>query len=252
VKLQPPLAILEQASPTRRPRLWHPLRTPLKRRRGPRGYALFVTIALACSSERLWSQTRPDFLVMHQAALQVLQAYPNETKANPNFVAVRDHLGTFEKILKESHALGTNEAAAVKHATTLLRAAAATNNVDEARAIVEAMNRDLTIKIQYNQARMGISGSSRVLAKVKVRTLRQGTSVDGLTVYCNPYRWANDDHPMIPFPRLSSPTETAMLPGEYRLFATRAGRTKPLAWRDVSIGLAGKDNEDVDLDIPNE
>jgi len=134
----------------------------------------------------------------------------------------------------------------VKHLAVLLRQIA-TGASPEAKEALADVRRDLDLKIQYFHSRMGVAGAARGLVTVTVNTLRQGRPVLGLVIYCNPYRWADEARPMQTFARVSSPTDTTMLPGYYRCFAAAGEPAKRKASRDVAIGLDGKDAVTLDL-----
>jgi hypothetical protein len=41
-----------------------------------------------------------------------------------------------------------------------------------------------------------------------------------------------------------------IMPGYYRCFAAAGAPAKPIAWRDVEIGLGGEDKVTLDIEVP--
>lgn len=209
---------------------------------------LGMTFLLALCTQRLCAQTEPDFLGLQKAVAR-LSSTP--VARDESVKELRDRVDAFEGYLKDAHSGSPENAAAVRHLTNVITQAAQQTDLNEARRIVTDANRDLDLKNRYFKDRLGVAGVSRGLVKVTVNTINQGKSTpeSGLLVYCNAYRWADDAKPMKTFPKLSTPTETSMMPGYYRCFASRGQPENRAGDRLVEIGLDGKDEITVDISL---
>jgi len=194
------------------------------------------------------AQIEPNFLGLQRAIARLL-ATPLAKTDLTLINGLRDRTEAFETHLKEAHSGSPEEAAAVRHLTNIISLAAKQTDLEEARTIVSDASKDLDLKNRYYGSRLGVSGVSRGLVKVIVNTVRDGKPEPGFLVYCNAYRWADTTNPMKTFPKLSTPTETSMMPGYYRCFASRAQPEKRSGERLVEIGLDGKDQIGVDIPV---
>jgi hypothetical protein len=213
----------------------------------PRMRSLLVLLVLS-SGQRMCAQDQPDFLSLQKAVAQLRDA-PIANSESTSVQELRERVDTFQTFLQGAPAASWGDTAAVQHLTALLTAAAHEKDLEQSRAIVADINRDLALKNKYYSERLGVAGIARGLVKVTVKTVSAGKPVYGLVVYCNPYRWADSSKPMQTFPSLSTPTETSMMPGYYRCFASGGKPERQLGDRSVAIGLDGKDTITLDIEV---
>jgi hypothetical protein len=209
-------------------------------------YAIAVVAAQPC-----WAQTEPDYLALQRAVAQLTVSPVARSESTRRSVTdLRDRVDAFQAILQEAHADSWGDSAAIQHLTDLINSAAKSEDLAESSATVADINRDLDLKVQYYGSRLGVVGNARGLVKVTIKTLRDGKPAMGLVVYCNPYRWADNLKPMQTFPSLSSPTETSMMAGYYRCFASHGQPEKKIAFRDIAVGLDGSEAISLDIALP--
>ena len=117
-----------------------------------------------------------------------------------------------------------------------------------ATTIAQGLTEDVQFKYKFVQGGFGMTVRYKALVLVRVKTLASGTiPVVGLRVSCNPRRYANAEPAMFIFDRLS-PTETRIPPGNYTLKVHWLDKT--VAARDITVGLSGRDIEEVEVAIP--
>lgn len=132
----------------------------------------------------------------------------------------------------------------------LLRAASRNEGGAPAAVLVHGVLEDLRAKDVASQRKgMGAGvGSLSPLIKVNVTTTSKGKEAGGYLVRCNPRRFADVSNAMFVFNKPSSPTSYSMPPGMYVCFAAHEGKVQ--GRQDVSVGLAGADQEDVTIVLP--
>src|SRR5947209_638785 len=127
---------------------------------------LLLCLILIMFSNSSRGQTKPDFFALQKAVALLMDAPIAHNKTTEQSVIdLRERVDSFQKVLEEAGADTSAEAAAVKHLTTLLVAAAKEKTIAESRAIVDDIKSDLDLKIQYYRSRLGVAGAARGFVK---------------------------------------------------------------------------------------
>jgi len=111
------------------------------------------------------------------------------------------------------------------------------------------LQRDLEIKDKFSTESFGLRGGFAAIVNVSVETTRNGQTVNGLYVRCNPIAYGSKEPPLFPFNSASSPTSRKLPPGRFMLWVENADHQR-VTLQPVDIGENGKDSETIRIEIP--
>jgi hypothetical protein len=131
----------------------------------------------------------------------------------------------------------------------LLKLALAQPDNSISNETIKFVRDDLALKVRFEASIAGAQDSFRGKVQVSVSTKRNGADVSGLIVGANPRLWQDNSQLMFPIGP-SSPAHGSLPPGIYRMVVTRAGG-QLVVTQDCSIGLAGRDSEDITVVVPD-
>ena len=110
--------------------------------------------------------------------------------------------------------------------------------------ILQAVKRDLKIKVRAARKGANAAETFNVAINVTVRTFKNNSEVSGYLVRCNPQLYANNKTPLFPFNNETSPSTRSLPPGYYVLWIEDKNNQK-IVTRQISIG----DDNLVDIEI---
>jgi len=121
----------------------------------------------------------------------------------------------------------------------------------EAAASIAIVAADLNAKAKYSVIQSRSGGFADVLGSeisLSVISVRDGSSVNGYDVLCNPRRFADSSDSMYPFGDQTSPATRTLPPGVFTIKLLKAGHV--VASKDVELGSDGKTSSTVTISVP--